>query len=117
MRDREVGIAERAADLQPVFFKLQGPRGAHQESDIRAGLREPAAEVAAGAACTKDKNAHHRQSSMICRSKLARMLLIFCEEQPSKLGSTGYQLRRPTPRFSNHNPSAPSPITKPSISV
>src|SRR5690606_4098896 len=55
---RERRVAERAADAQAVARQRLRPLRPHEEGHVRARLRQPPAEIAAGAAGAEDQEAH-----------------------------------------------------------
>ncbi len=129
-RHAQVCIAERADQLQAVLAQPRGAGGPQQEGDVRAGLRQASAEVAAGAAGAEDQDAHAWSPAIKPSSNFKVPALAppgpGHDTRPARAapGSgrprrciAADQLRSPTPLPSSRSPSAPSARTKPIISA
>ena len=55
---RELHVADRAFDAQPLARDLLAPFRPHEKGHVRSRLREPAAEISADAAGAEDEDSH-----------------------------------------------------------
>src|SRR5690606_8228903 len=97
-------IATRAFDAQALRAQLLGARLAHQESDIRAGLRRASAEIAAGAAGAEKQQSHLGLRSMILCAPAGRAIQSYANYAPART-----PVRNKLPIISLAAPAVPAP--------
>src|SRR3546814_2501072 len=65
----DVCSSDLAFDHQPTLGELRGATLAHEKGDIRAGLRQPSAEIPADAAGRSEERRVGKECVSTCRSR------------------------------------------------